>query len=67
MQARDFQALVEQFSDLTDGQRRALIEAVESKASADTAVALIEARFNAAPRCPHSINRLQSMRRKRPA
>ena len=53
MQAKDFQALVEQLSELTDGQRRALVEAIETKASAETAVALIEARFRAAPRCPH--------------
>ena len=39
MEAVEFQALVDQISGLTDGQREALIEAVRAKASASDAVA----------------------------
>jgi transposase-like protein len=53
MEAVEFQALVEQISGLTAGQRAALIEAVRAKASASDAVRLIDRRFAAAPRCPH--------------
>lgn len=53
MEAVDFQALIDQLSELTDGQRAALIQAVRAKASASEAVRLIDRRFAAAPRCPH--------------
>lgn len=53
MEAKDFQALVDQLGGLTMEQREALIEAVEARASATDAVALIDCRFAAAPRCPH--------------
>ena len=53
MEAVEFQALVDQLSGLTAGQREALIEAVRAKASASDAVSLIDRRFAAAPRCPH--------------
>jgi hypothetical protein len=52
MEAVEFQALVDQLSGLTAGQRVALIEAVRAKASATNAVRLIDRRFAAAPRCP---------------
>ena len=51
MEAVEFQALVDQLSGLTAGQREALIEAVRAKASASDAVSLIDRRFAAAP--PH--------------
>lgn len=53
MEAVEFQALIDQISELTDGQRAALIQAVRAKASASEAVRLIDRRFAAAPRCPH--------------
>jgi transposase-like protein len=53
MEAVEFQALVDQISGLTDGQRTALIAAIRAKASASEAVSLIDRRFAAAPRCPH--------------
>ena len=53
MQAKDFQALVDQLSGLTEAQRGALIAAIKTKASADDAIALIDRRFAAAPRCAH--------------
>jgi transposase-like protein len=53
MEAVEFQALIDRLSELTDGQRVALIEAVRAKASAGEAVRLIDRRFAAAPRCPH--------------
>jgi len=53
MEALEFQALVDQLSGLTAGQRAALIEAVRAKASASDAVSLSDRRFAAAPRCPH--------------
>ena len=53
MEAKDFQALVDQLGGLTKEQREALIDAVKARASVDSAVALIDARFAAAPRCPH--------------
>ena len=53
MQAKDFQALVEQLGGLTPEQREALIEAVKCKAPANEAIRLIETRFAAAPRCGH--------------
>ena len=53
MEAKDFQALVDQLGGLTREQREALIEAVDARASATDAVALIDCRFAAAPRCPH--------------
>ena len=53
MEAVEFQALVDQLSGLTAGQREALLEAVRAKASASDAVSLIDRRFAAAPRCPH--------------
>lgn len=53
MEAKDFQALVEQLGALTPEQREALIDAVKRKAPANEAVRLIETRFAAAPRCGH--------------
>ena len=53
MEGKDFQALVDQLGGLTKEQSEALIEAVEARASATDAVALIDGRFAAAPRCPH--------------
>jgi transposase-like protein len=53
MEAKDFQALVDQLGGLTKEQRESLIEAVKGRASAESAVALIDTRFAAAPRCPH--------------
>jgi hypothetical protein len=53
VEARDFQALVEQLGELTAGQRDALVEAIKRKSSVKDAVALIETRFAAAPRCGH--------------
>jgi len=53
VEAKDFQALVEQLGELTAGQRDALVEAIKRKSSVKDAVALIETRFAAAPRCGH--------------
>ena len=53
MEARDFQSLVEQLGELTTGQREALVEAIKRKSSVNDAIALIETRFTAAPRCGH--------------
>jgi transposase-like protein len=53
MEAKDFQALVDQLGGLTKEQREALIEAVKVRASANDAIALIDCRFAAAPCCPH--------------
>jgi transposase-like protein len=53
MEAKDFQALVDQLGRLTRQQREALIEPVDARACATDAVALIDCRFAAAPRCPH--------------
>ena len=53
MEARDFQSLVEQLGELTTGQREALVEAIKRKSSVNDAIALIETRFAAAPRCGH--------------
>jgi hypothetical protein len=53
VEAKDFQSLVEQFGELTAGQRDALVEAIKRKSSVKDAVALIETRFAAAPRCGH--------------
>ena len=52
MEAKDFQALVDQLGGLTKEKREALIEAVEVRASANDASALIDCRFAAAC-CPH--------------
>jgi transposase-like protein len=49
----NFQGLIDQLGELTDGQSTALIGAVRAKASATDAVSLIDRRFAAAPRCPH--------------
>ena len=53
MEAKDFQSLVEQLGELTVGQREALVEAIKRKSSINDAMALIETRFAAAPRCGH--------------
>ena len=53
MEAKDFQSLVEQLGELTAGQREALVEAIKRKSSVNDAIALIETRFAAAPRCGH--------------
>ena len=57
MEAVGFQALVDQLSGLTAGQRAALIEAVRAKASASDAVSLIDRRF--ATRWPNRANRIE--------
>ena len=49
MEAKEFQALVEQMGDLTEVQRSALAAALAGKGSANEAIALIEMRFSAAP------------------
>ena len=53
MEAKHFQALVDQLSALTKEQRDALVEAVKTRASASDAISLIDARFATAPQCPH--------------
>ena len=53
MEAKEFQALVEQMGDLTEVQRSALAAALAGKGSANEAIALIEMRFSAAPACGH--------------
>ena len=53
MEAKHFQALVDQLSALTKEQRDALIAAVKTRASATDAISLIDARFATAPQCPH--------------
>jgi len=51
MEAKDFGLLSKKLGDLTTEQRAALVEALKRKSSAGDAVALIETRFAAAPRC----------------
>ena len=53
MEAKNFQALVEQLSELTTAQREALVEAISTKSSVNDAIRMIETRFAAAPRCGH--------------
>ncbi len=53
MKAHEFQAVVERLGDLSQVQRDALIEALSAKGSGEEVVALIEARFAAAPACGH--------------
>lgn len=53
MKAVDFRSLVEQLGDLTEVQRAALQAALAVKGSASEAIAMIEARFAAAPACGH--------------
>ena len=53
MEAKHFQALVDQMSVLTREQREAIVEAVKTRASATDAISLIDARFATAPLCPH--------------
>lgn len=53
MKATDFKGLLEVLGDLTEVQRAAVLAAVTSRGSADEAIALIEARFAAAPACGH--------------
>ena len=53
MEAKDFQALVDQLGGLTKEQRDALIEAIHDRASARTAIAMIDVRFAVAPQCGH--------------
>jgi transposase-like protein len=53
MEAKHFQALVDQLSALTKEQRDALVEAVKIRASATDAISMIDARFATAPQCPH--------------
>ena len=53
MEAPDFQALLDPLGELTIEQREALVEAIRGRATAATAVAMIDARFAAAPRCGH--------------
>ena len=53
MKPQDFRAFVEQLGDLSEVQRSALAAALASKNSANDAIAMIEARFAAAPACGH--------------
>ena len=53
VEAKDFQALVEQLGELSTEQRDALVEAVRRKSSVNDAIRMIETRFAAAPRCGH--------------
>ena len=53
LEAKQFQKLVEQLSDLNEVQRAALLDAVRGGQPANEAVALIEQRFAAAPACGH--------------
>ena len=53
MEAKRFQRLVEQLSDLNEVQRSALLEAVQGGQPANEAIALVEQRFAAAPACGH--------------
>lgn len=53
MKATEFQSLIDHLGDLTAEQRESLVTAIRSKAGSKDAIALIEARFAAAPRCGH--------------
>ena len=53
MEAEDFRAFVGQLSSLTVEQREAILEAIRDRATAATAVAMINARFALAPLCGH--------------
>ena len=53
MKKQDFQALVEQLGELSPTQRTAIVAALNSKGSANEAIALIETRFADAPVCGH--------------
>jgi transposase-like protein len=53
MKSREFQGLMEQLGELTPVQRTALMAALDGKGPANEAIALIEARFAAAPACGH--------------
>ena len=53
VEAKNFQALVEQLGELTTAQREALADAISTKSSVNDAVRMIETRFAAAPRCGH--------------
>ena len=53
VEAKHFQALVEKISSLTVEQREALLDAIRDRATAATAVAMIDARFALAPQCGH--------------
>ncbi|NBU58522.1 MAG: IS1595 family transposase [Betaproteobacteria bacterium] len=53
MKTTEFKGLIEQLGELTEVQRTALMAALNSKGSANEAIALIETRFAAAPACGH--------------
>ena len=53
MKTKEFQSFVEQLSDLSSVQRDALVSALQSEASSDDVIAMIETRFAAAPACAH--------------
>jgi transposase-like protein len=53
MEAKDFQAFVDNLGSLTVEQREAILEAIQGRESATTAVAMIDARFALAPQCGH--------------
>jgi transposase-like protein len=53
VKAKEFQSLVEHLSELTAAQRGALEAALRSRDPATDVIALIEARFAAAPACGH--------------
>ena len=53
MEAKEFQTFVGTLGELTNEQRDAILEAIHGRASAMSAVALIDARFALAPECGH--------------
>ena len=53
MKTKEFQSFVEQLGELSGVQRDALVAALQSKASANDVIAMIETRFAAAPACGH--------------
>ena len=53
MKAKEFQSFVEQLSELSAAQRDTLVAALQSEAPADGVIAMIGARFAAAPACGH--------------
>ena len=53
MKTKEFQSFFEQLSKLSAAQRDTLVAALQSEAPADGVIAMIEARFAAAPACGH--------------
>lgn len=57
MKATDFQDILEQLSNLSDAQRKALTAALKANASDNSALGLIDTRFEADPCCGHCRSR----------